>query len=367
MARVIGHIDLDYFYAQVEEVLDRSLKTKPVLVCVYSGRTEDSGVVSTANYVARGLGVRSGMPIALAKKKVAGTGAAFIKMERSRYEEVSGRVMQLVESHADAMEQTGIDEAFFDLTAVSGGDFEAGRAIAKRMKSDVLRREGLTASIGIGRSKTVAKMASDFQKPDGLTMVKPEATEAFLAQLPLINLFGVGPKTEKTLNSIGITTVGQLAGSDVVKLEGVVGKKLAVYLHSAATGTDDEPVSESRGASQLSRIITLKSDTRDATKAFTQLSPAIKELEARIAARKLSFRTVSVIGILTDLSTHTKSKTYETRVSDPSVLSGQTLVLLGQLTDSVGKDLRRVGVRVSDLAPAEDQASLTEFLRGDLA
>ena len=126
MTRVVGHLDLDYFYAQVEEIEDPSLKSLPLIVCVYSGRTEDSGVVSTANYKARGFGVRSGMPISLAKKRLKDEKeAAFIRMDRGKYEAYSERIMALVRENVDVMEQTGIDEAFFDVTARSGGSFEA--------------------------------------------------------------------------------------------------------------------------------------------------------------------------------------------------------------------------------------------------
>jgi DNA polymerase IV (DinB-like DNA polymerase) len=124
---VVGHLDLDYFYAQVEEVEDPSLRVLPVVVCVYSGRTEDSGVVSTANYKARELGVKSGIPIVLAKRRLEGKGAKFITMDHAKYETYSERVMEFVKESVDVMEQTGIDETFFDITKKSRGLRCSGR------------------------------------------------------------------------------------------------------------------------------------------------------------------------------------------------------------------------------------------------
>ena len=183
MPRVIGHIDLDYFYAQVEEVEDPSLKERPVIVCVFSGRTEDSGVVSTANYRARDLGVHSGVPIVLAKKKLEGKNAAIIRMDHEKYEAVSGRVMDAIEGKVDILEPTGIDEAFFDLTASTGGDYAKARSIAGFIKELIFNNEHLTCSVGLGKSKVVAKLGSDKSKPNGLTVITPERTSETLGPL----------------------------------------------------------------------------------------------------------------------------------------------------------------------------------------
>jgi len=364
VVRVIGHIDLDYFYAQVEEVQNPSLKGRPVLVCVFSGRTEESGVVATANYPAREFGVKSGMPIAFAKKKVQGADAAFIKMERAKYEAVSERVMELLREHVDVFEQTGIDEAFFDITKSAHEDFEHARGVARGIKEAVFSSERLTCSVGVGRSKVVAKLASDFEKPDGLTVVKPEATLSFLNPLPVSRLYGVGPKATEALKSLNIETVEELSGTPLPDLERRFGKKFAIYLMTSAKGVDDEPVSPSREPTQLSRIVTLKQNTRDPEVAFSQLEGAIEELGRRLGSRGVSFRTLTAMAILTDLSTKTRSRTFEGPVSDLSVLRAEIVTLLRELGGSVEKDFRRVGVRVSDLTEAKEQTSLTRFLKG---
>ncbi len=361
MDRVIGHVDLDYFYAQVEEVENPSIKDKPVLVCVFSGRTEDSGVVGTANYPARELGIGSGMPIALAKRRLEGTDAVLIPMHHEKYEAVSEKVMDIVRERVDVLEQTGIDEAFFEVTKASAGDYSNARSLAVEIRKAILASEGLTASIGLGRSRIVAKMASDSAKPNGLAVVAPGETEGFLDPLPVIKLYGVGPKTAQALAEIGVRTIGDLAAIEAAKLEKRFGVKTAVYLHEAATGTDDEPVAERQGATQFSRIITLKMDTRDADQVLDELTPALDDLRSRLLSKGVSFRTLSAMGILTDLTIKTRSRTYEVPIDDLSACRDDMQGLLRDLTGSASKELRRAGIRVSSLSTRADQTSLTQF------
>lgn len=361
MVRVVGHVDLDYFYAQVEEVLDPSLKLKPVAVCVFSGRTEDSGVVATANYRARELGVKSGIPIAVAKRKLQGVDAAMIRMQHEKYEAVSERVMRLVEDNVDVLEQTGIDEAFFDLTRSSGGDFEKAREAGAQIKRLVLDAEGLTCSVGLGQSKVVAKIASDYQKPDGLTLVAPESTRVFLALLPVTKLYGVGPKAAETFEAMGVKTIGELARTPAQDLEAKFGRKLAAYFLTASTGSDGEPVSPRGEPTQLSRIITLKQNTNNPEVAFEQLAGAVEDVHRRLVSRGASFRAISVIAILSDLTVRTKSKTFETSISDLATMRDATKRLLVELSGATEREFRRVGVRVSDFASAGNQASLGQY------
>lgn len=362
MVRVVGHVDLDYFYAQVEETENPALRGRPVLVCVFSGRTEDSGVVATANYPAREFGVTSGIPIVLAKRKLQGKDPALIKMERTKYEQVSERVMELVRRRVDALEQTGIDEAFFDITGASHGDFAEAAKIAREIKESIFLAEGLTCSIGLGTSKAVAKVASDFKKPNGLTIVPPESTASFLNPLPVIKLYGVGPKTAKVLEGLGITTIEELSKSSIHPLADRLGRKLAQYLSAASRGQDDDPVSPNQEPTQLSRIITLKHDTRNPDVALEQLLEALADLSRKLGSRGISFRTVTAIAILTDLSTKTKGRTFEGPVSDFATTKEATRALLEELARTAGKEFRRVGVRLSDLSSAKDQTSLTQFL-----
>jgi DNA polymerase IV (DinB-like DNA polymerase) len=360
LSRIVGHLDLDYFYAQVEEVEAPSLKDTPIVICVFSGRTEESGVVSTSNYKAREFGVRSGMPIALAKRRLDGIKATFIPMDHGKYETYSELVMEVLRSQVDVLEQSGIDEAFFDITKRSGGDYESATSSALELKAMILREEKLTCSIGIGPNKVVAKIASNFKKPDGLTVIKDDAATGFLSPLPIGDIYGVGPKTSKLLEENGIKTIGALAGAPIERLESLLSKKLAVYLHNASNSTDDEPVVDRGRFSQRGRIITLKQDSHDLGQVVAALTPALKDLHERLVSENLFFRSVSVVGILKDLSTKTRSKTLETPTNDYPVLEKEVNELFSILLRDVG-DLRRVGVRVGELQDMRDQRSLAEF------
>src|SRR5579864_952021 len=172
--RTIIAVDLDYFYAQCEEVRDPSIRGKPVVICVFSGRTKESGAVSTANYVARGLGVKSGMPIALAKKILQkDPESVFLPMDIEYYGEVSDRIMELIRSHGDKFEQASIDEAYLDVTNLSHSNYQEAGVIGRKIKTEISAKEGLTCSIGIAPNKLMAKMAVDSKKPDGFAMILP--------------------------------------------------------------------------------------------------------------------------------------------------------------------------------------------------
>jgi DNA polymerase IV (DinB-like DNA polymerase) len=360
LSRIVGHLDLDYFYAQVEEVENPSLKDTPVVVCVYSGRTEDSGVVSTANYKAREYGVKSAMPIALAKSRLKDTDATFIAMDHAKYETYSERIMELIRVEVDTLDQTGIDEAFFDITKRAGGDYSRAEAIARSIKSKVLAEEKLTCTVGIGPNKVVAKIASDLKKPDGLTVVRETEARAFLSPLPVDKIYGVGPKTARLLEEKGVSTVKQLADFPAEHLDDLLGKKFATYLRRAAEGVDDEPVVDRGESTQLSRIVTLKHDSGNLQQILAELSPAVRDLHERLVSRNLYFRTLSVIGITKSLSQRTKSKTLEAPTNEYSILERETRTLFGTLVLETGV-LRRAGVRLSGLQDMVNQQSLTEF------
>lgn len=361
MTRVIGHLDLDYFYAQVEEIGDPSVKNVPLVVCVFSGRTETSGVVSTANYRARKMGVRSSMPIAVAKRRLEGTEAKFIRMDRAKYEAYSNQVMDIIKEYVDVMEQTGIDETFFDITRKSEEDYAAATAMVKDIKLTVFEREKLTCSVGIAPNKVAAKLASDFKKPDGLTVILPENLKAFMDPMPVEKLYGVGPKNTQILKELGVMTIGDLGRKDLESLERVFDRKFSVYLHNAANGFDDEPVVSYIEAKQISRIITLKQDSGDSQAIVAQLSPAIEDLHRKVIEKGVFFRSVSVIGILTDLSIKTRTKTVEVPGNDllslKKAINELLVALLGE-----GVELRRVGARVSDFSEAKNQSFLSEYL-----
>ena len=354
--------DFDYFFAQCEELRNPALKGKPVVVGVYSGRTKDSGAVSTANYVARKFGVKSGLPLYLAKKRLRETEAVFLPVDNEFYEHISEKIMQMLRSYADSFEQTSIDEAYLDVTQKVRGSFEAAEDYAQKMKNDVKHQVGIVLSVGVGPNKLVAKIAADTRKPDGLTVVKPKEIQHFLSPLPVNRLLGVGRKTTAKLDELGIETVGELARYDVQRLIDVFGKKLGVYFHNAAKGVDNEPVQETGEAESISRISTLKENTRDLMVVLQKTDRLIKDICKDVVQRNISFKQIAVVAVMTDLSIRSRSKTLENASRDVEGLRRSVRELFEKLLGESKLEIRRVGVKISHFAKEEaKQKQLTSF------
>ena len=355
-------VDLDYFFAQCEEKRNSSIRGKPVVVCVYSGRSEDSGAVSTANYVARKLGVKSGIPISLAKRKLRGEDAIFLPVDHEFYEEVSENVMDILRSHADRFEQVGVDEAYLDVSQRVESSFEEAKELAKKIKEEVKANQGLTCSVGVAPNKLVAKIAADIEKPDGTTIVKPEEVSGFLSLLPVTRLMGVGKKTGKKMESLGISTIGDLSRSDTQRLIEVFGKKSGIYFHTASIGSDDEPVQERGEAESISKISTLKEDTRDLKAVLEKADQLCNEVHARLLPRMLGFKSVGIVAVMTDMSIRSRSKTFENPVNRLEVLKKTVKELLEKFLNESELELRRVGVKLSNFVKEQQaQKQLTTF------
>jgi DNA polymerase IV (DinB-like DNA polymerase) len=355
-------VDLDYFFAQCEELRNPALKDKPVVIGVYSGRTEDSGAVSTANYLARRYGVKSGIPLFLAKKRLEGNEAVFLPVDHEFYEQISDKIMDALRALADSFEQVGIDEAYLDVTQKVRGSFEAANDLAQKIKDDVKNQQKITFSVGVGPNKLVAKIACDSQKPNGLTVVKPEEVEFFLWPLPVDRLIGVGRKIGARMETLGIKTIGDLARYNVQRLVEVFGKNLGVYFHNAANGVDNEPVRETGEAESISRIATLKENTRDLTFILEKTSRLTEDIHRELVQRKLGFKQVGIIAIMTDLSMHSRSQTLEKPAGDLEILRRTVQELFEKFLSESELEIRRVGVKISRFAKEEtEQKPLTSF------
>lgn len=362
--RVVMLVDLDYFYAQCEEKRNPAIKEKPVVVCMYSGRSEDSGAVTTANYIARKYGVKSGIPIFIAKKKLEGIDAVFLPADFELYEQVSNRIMTILKDYADRFEQVGIDEAYLDVSQKVGGDFEAARQLAQDIKNDLKAREGMTGSIGVGPNKLIAKIASDAQKPDGLTVVKPEMVEGFLTPLPVDRLIGVGKKTVEKMQTLEIRTIGELARYDVQRLIDVFGKSLGTYFHCAASGVDDDPVQERGETESVSRIATLKENTRELPRILEKTDELCKDVHGGLIQRGVTFKTVGIYVVMAGMSVYNRSRTLESPTDSLEVLKSTVKELFERFLDQSELEVRRVGVRISGfMRTQKSQKSLTEFLQ----
>ena len=363
-ARVIVHADLDYFYAQCEENMNPRIRGKPVVVCVYSGRTEDSGVVSTSNYEAREYGVRAGIPIVRAKKLLEKVEAVFLPMNRSMYEQVSDRIMEILKTNGDAYENVGIDEAYIDITTRANGDFDLAKQVATEIKQQIFAQEHITCSMGIAPNKLVAKIASDHMKPNGLTLVKPHEVVGFLATMSVSRIPGVGKKVEEKLSELHVGSISELAKTDSPLLIATFGKSLGNYLYQAGRGLDDEPVKERDQPSQFSRIGTLKKNTREVEDIRPHLFELADSVSRKLAEKGMLCKSVSVIAILSDLSIHTKSKSFETPMANENAIRQSSGELLEQILYSMPTVLlRRVGVKLSGLSKPAGQADISRFLQ----
>jgi DNA polymerase IV (DinB-like DNA polymerase) len=363
--RIIMLVDFDYFFAQCEELRNPALKDKPVVVGVYSGRTEDSGAVSTANYVARKYKVKSGISLYLAKKRLEGTEAVFLPVDYSYYEQISDKIMQALRGYANNFQQVGIDEAYLDVTQKTQESYEATADLARKIKNDVKKQIGITVSVGAGPNKLIAKIASDMQKPDGLTIVKPEEVECFLSPLPVNRLVGIGRKFTVKMAELEVKTIGDLARYDVQKLVEIFGKKLGVSFHNAANGMDNEPVQETGDAESISRISTLKENTRDLMMVLEKTNKLIAEIHRDVVQRSVSFKQIGIIVITTDLSVRSRSKTLDTATNDVEVLRQAVRELFEKFLSETRLEIRRVGVKVSHFSKEKrEQKKLTSFFNG---
>lgn len=362
--RVILHVDLDYFYAQVEERDNPQLKGKPVVVLVLSGRTEESGVVATANYEARRLNVKSGMPITAAKRRLEGLEAYFIPMRKSYYRFISDDVMNIIRRHADIFEQASRDEAYLDVTFKVNGDFKMASELALNLQGEIYREARLTCSIGVSYNKLIAKIASGIKKPNGVTIIKPEETSGFLAPLDISRIPGIGVKTSEYLKVRGYQTVKELLSLSRQQLTGFFGGKMGEYIYSSIRGVDEGPVAPRGRPEQEGRMKTLKEDTCNPEYILESLEPLITSIEKSLSDRRSGFRTLSVVLITSDLKTHTKSKTYDHRHYKLHPLKPDIFKLIAHFTSN-SLPIRRVGLKVSNLffEGEEKQAALTSFLK----
>ena len=361
--RVIMHVDLDYFYAQCEENANPDIRGKPVVVCVYSGRTEESGAVSTSNYLARKYGVRAGIPIIHAKKLLESVDAVFLPMNRAYYEEVSERIMDILRARADTYEKLGIDEAYLEVSSRTGNNFDSSREIAVEIKKQVFTQEHITCSIGIGPNKVLAKIASDQTKPDGLTIVKPEEARQFLSSLPVARIPGVGKKSEERLTQLNVSTIPELSALNPTILIEIFGRSMGSYLYRASRGEDDEPVKEREQPTQFSRIATLKQNTRETQQILPLLSELVNSVAAKLKEKGIMGKSITLIAILTDLSIHSKSKMLESPTSEPRVIEVAAKQLLDEFVQLTPEfNLRRVGVKVSNLTKQTGQTDISKFL-----
>ncbi len=351
--RIIFHLDMDHFYTAVEERERPELKGKPVVVGADPKEGRGRGVVSTSNYEARKAGVRSGMPISRAWKLC--PEAIYLPPDFPLYIKASIAVMDIARNYAHKFEQWGIDEAFLDVSD-KVHSFDEAATIATQLKEEIKLKENLTCSIGVGPNKLVAKIASDFHKPDGLTIVRENEVEAFLAPLPVRKLLWVGKKTEAKLKPLGVNTISDLAKLDPSVLTekfGVMGMQMFLSAH----GIDNSDVEQRRGVKSISHETTFEEDTDNTEEVVKALDLLSEDVAKETADQQLFFKTVTIKVRFENFETHTTSKTLPFITNRPQDLKKTARDLL-QAYLGRGKKIRLIGVRVSSFVSGEKQKTL---------
>jgi len=360
--RIIFHIDFDYFFAQCEELRNPELKTKPVAVCVFSDRGGDSGAIATANYIARNYGVKSGMPIKFAKKRLEVTrDAVFLPTDFEYYSEISQKAMSTIQEFADIFEYVGRDEAYLDVSKRTERDFDKASHLAQQLKNAVRNSTKLSCTVGVSSNKLVSKIASNFKKPDGLTIVSSERIESFLDPLPIRTIPGIGKKTEEKFSEMSLETISQLKKLDVFSLNSLFGRKIGTYIYNAARGIDEEPVSPRQEATQYSRIITLKEDSKDYNFLARDLEKLCEEIHSSLMEDNIIFKSIGIQFVQSDLSNKTKSKTLKNPTSSLDELKKTSIQLLREALEDQKLLIRRIGIRVSDLSKVSGQDNITRY------
>jgi DNA polymerase-4 len=340
--RIILHVDMDAFFAAIEQLRRPELRGKPVVVGG-SGDPRRRGVVSTASYEARAYGIHSAMPLRRALR--ACPGAVFLPVDFPAYRAVSERLMHLLRVFSPLVEPLGLDEAFVDLS--DHGDQAVH--VAQQIKTRISAELGLPASVGVGPNKLVAKIASGLAKPDGLTVIPADEVETRLRGLPVTVLWGVGPKTAARLrDTLGIETVGDLAAVPRDTLQRVVGPGHGQYLYQVCRGTDESPVDASWTPKSYSRETTFQEDVCDRETLVGTLG-ALAEDVVNECVNKDGYlvRTVTLKIRFHPFQTHTRARTLAEPTSDREILLTTAAALLDRF--ALDRPVRLVGVRLSSL------------------
>ncbi len=344
-ARTILHVDMDAFYASVEQRDDPSLRGRPVIV----GGTGGRGVVAAASYEVRRYGVHSAMPMREALRRC--PDAACVRPRIGHYADVSKQVFAVFHEFTPLVQGLSLDEAFLDVTAGTG-NLGNGERVAHEIKRRILERTGLTASVGVAPNKLVAKIASDLRKPDGLVVVRPDEINAVLDPLPIRKLFGLGAKTAPKVEALGIHTLGELRQASAARLRPVFGRYTERVLQRAA-GIDTRPVVPDQDEKQISAEETFDVDIADHARLRTEVVRLADKVSARLRSRELTAACVTVKIRRKDFTTYSRQRHFEPPSQETRVITSIATELLDAwLATQPRVALRLLGVGVSDLQPA---------------
>src|SRR5690606_19752383 len=350
--RLVFHVDMDAFYAAVEQLENPSLRGKHVIV---GGVDSSRGVVSSASYEARAFGVHSAMPVAHARKRC--PHGVYIAGRHAVYGQYSRRIMDALSEFSPILEQVSVDEAFLDKTGTEGlfGDAEKS---GRKVKTAIFKQTGLTASVGAAENKFLAKLASDARKPDGLMIVKPGEALAFLDPMPVGRLWGVGKKTVQELNQIGLYAVSQLRAHPLDGLTAHFGEAFARHLHDLSQGRDDRDLEVRAQEKSISHECTFETDSSDPEPLAATLLEQSERVARRARKEGLAGRTVTLVWRNPDFSRQSHGRSLpEPTHSSPAIYQAAS-ELLGEISGRGGRKFRLIGVRLSNFSEENPQLSL---------
>jgi DNA polymerase IV len=344
MMAVLAHVDLDAFFAAVEELEQPELRSQPLVV---GGDPRGRGVVATANYVARRFGIHSAMSCAEALRRC--PHAVFVRPRHSLYREYSQSVWSAIREVVPLVERTGLDEGYLDFAELAS-DYSRARAVAEAVQVSVRAATSLTCSLGVAPTKVVAKIASDRRKPGGITVVPAGKEAAFLAPFPVRALPGVGPRAEERLTAAGVTTIGQLAALSDLDLRALLPGQVGRMLRDRASGIDPRGLETQTERISISVEETFERDLHERELLHAELRRMSERLAEHLRRDGLSARTVTAKLRYGDFSIRSRSVSLDVGIDDPSRIGDLACALLDRgLRDRPGA-LRLVGVGLSGLA-----------------
>lgn len=344
LVRKIAHLDMDAFFAAVEQLDHPAYRGKPVIV----GGLGPRGVVSTASYEARNYGVGSAMPMAKARKLC--QGGIYLSPRFSRYQEVSTQVRKILYAYTPLVERISLDEAFLDLTG-SERVFGPAEEIVAEIKRHVRDRTKLTCSVGLAPNRFLAKLASELNKPDGLVVIEPHQVQELLDPLPVGMIWGVGKVTERRLRGLGLLKIGDLREAPLELLVGEFGVTGRTLYH-LARGEDDTPVQPSQEAKSISREVTFPQDIHEVVKIENLLRRLAREVAAQLRQEKLQGKTVRIKVRFPDFQTITRQVSIGVGTDSTNIIEGLAVDLFHRRVSLKGRGVRLLGVGVGRLSEA---------------
>ena len=369
--RIVLHVDMDCFYASCERLREPELVGEPLVVGMGYEMGEAHGAVATASYEAREFGVESAQPISKALELLPrieddaaaddADGGYYRTVDLDFYKEVSAQVKEVLHDCADVVREVSIDEAYLDVTdqtswqTVADGDRTLAEGYARHIRERIEREVGVTASVGVAPNMSTAKVASDHDKPDGLVVVEPGSVQQFLAPLPVESVHGVGPVTARELSELGIETAADLAAADPTTLQNRFGGR-GRELYDRARGHDDREVTPTGRPKSLSRESAFTEATAETDAKREQVRALAVDVADRARQRGAMYRTIGIKVVTPPFDVNTRARSLPGPVDDPALVESVALDLLAEFA---ADDVRKLGVRVSNLSfAAEEQASL---------